>query len=141
MCCAIKPMSSWHLNKVVTVCRERCGGQGYLSINGFGEMFGSAHAGMTAEGDNSVLMQKVTKEHMTMFKPHSLEKPKKIDLSDPSCFLYLFKVRENEQYDSLRNKIGKAMIFTKVRQRRERRRLFLVKLTFLSLHQGWEKLT
>ncbi len=33
MCCAIKPMSSWHLNKTVRVARERCGGQGYLSIN------------------------------------------------------------------------------------------------------------
>merc|ERR1719328_1028201 len=39
MCCAIKPMSSWHLNKTVTVCRERCGGQGYLSINRFGTIF------------------------------------------------------------------------------------------------------
>ncbi len=33
MCCAIKPMAAWHLNKTVTVARERCGGQGYLSIN------------------------------------------------------------------------------------------------------------
>ena len=30
---------------------------GYLSINRFGTIFASAHAGMTAEGDNSVLMQ------------------------------------------------------------------------------------
>ena len=27
MCCAIKPSSSWHLGKVVTTARERCGGQ------------------------------------------------------------------------------------------------------------------
>jgi acyl-CoA oxidase len=33
-------------------CRERCGGQGYLSVNRFGELIGFAHAGMTAEGDN-----------------------------------------------------------------------------------------
>ena len=26
MCCAIKPMTAWHLNKTVTICRERCGG-------------------------------------------------------------------------------------------------------------------
>jgi hypothetical protein len=32
--------------------RERCGGQGYLSVNRFGELIGFAHAGMTAEGDN-----------------------------------------------------------------------------------------
>jgi hypothetical protein len=34
------------------VRRERCGGQGYLSVNRFGELIGFAHAGMTAEGDN-----------------------------------------------------------------------------------------
>lgn len=34
------------------LCRERCGGQGYLSVNRFGELIGFAHAGMTAEGDN-----------------------------------------------------------------------------------------
>lgn len=34
------------------LCRERCGGQGYLSCNRFGELIGFAHAGMTAEGDN-----------------------------------------------------------------------------------------
>ena len=74
MCCAIKPSSSWHLGKVVTTARERCGGQGYLSASRslhncpcfvllrycrIGTYFGSAHAGQTAEGDNSVLMQKV----------------------------------------------------------------------------------
>ena len=41
---------------------ERCGGQGYLAVNQFGEAIGGAHAGITAEGDNRVLWQKVTKE-------------------------------------------------------------------------------
>eukprot|EP00095_Tigriopus_kingsejongensis_P008197 maker-scaffold895_size84271-snap-gene-0.25 protein:Tk08197 transcript:maker-scaffold895_size84271-snap-gene-0.25-mRNA-1 annotation:"hypothetical protein LOTGIDRAFT_127454" len=27
MCCAIKPISSWNLEEVVSICRERCGGQ------------------------------------------------------------------------------------------------------------------
>ncbi len=27
MCCALKPVASWHLEEVVSVCRERCGGQ------------------------------------------------------------------------------------------------------------------
>merc|ERR1712004_917270 len=64
MCCAIKPTASWLLEEVVSVCRERCGGQGYLSCNRFGTFLGLAHAAMTAEGDNSVLMQKVAKEHL-----------------------------------------------------------------------------
>ncbi len=27
MCCALKPVASWHLEEVVSVARERCGGQ------------------------------------------------------------------------------------------------------------------
>ena len=48
-----------------TTCRERCGGQGYLSCNRFGQILGFAHAGMTAEGDNRVLMMKVAKEYLS----------------------------------------------------------------------------
>jgi hypothetical protein len=46
------------------VCR--CGGQGYLSCNRFGGIIGFAHATVTAEGDNRVLMQKVAKELIGM---------------------------------------------------------------------------
>ena len=52
LCCSIKPLVSWNANVVATVCRERCGGQGYLLCNVFGLAIGFAHAGMTAEGDN-----------------------------------------------------------------------------------------
>lgn len=61
-CCAIKALITWHAENTVTVCRERCGGQGYLAANMFAELLAGAHAGMTAEGDNAVLMQKVAKE-------------------------------------------------------------------------------
>ncbi|KAL7062143.1 hypothetical protein AAHC03_01091 [Spirometra sp. Aus1] len=64
MCCAIKPLASWHLAHTASVCRERSGGQGYLSCNRFGVFLGCAHAAITAEGDNSVLMQKVAKERL-----------------------------------------------------------------------------
>ena len=62
LCCLIKPLVTWHCCKASNVFRERCGGQGYLSANRVGAGMEFAHAGMTAEGDNSVLMQKVTKE-------------------------------------------------------------------------------
>ncbi|KAK9840200.1 hypothetical protein WJX74_005380 [Apatococcus lobatus] len=64
LCCAIKPLCAWNAEDTATTCRERCGGQGYLSCNRFGAILGFAHAGMTAEGDNRVLMQKVAKEYM-----------------------------------------------------------------------------
>lgn len=60
--CAMKAMITWHAERVASVARERCGGQGYLACNRFGDGITGAHAGITAEGDNSVLMQKVAKE-------------------------------------------------------------------------------
>ena len=53
------------LQESATTCRERCGGGGYLAANRFGSLIGFAHAGMTAEGDNSVLFQKVARELLT----------------------------------------------------------------------------
>jgi len=58
----IKPISTWNQNEVGNVSRERAGGQGYLSVNRLSEGIAFGHSGMTAEGDNSVLMQKVAKE-------------------------------------------------------------------------------
>ena len=94
MCCAIKPLSSWLLEEVVSVTRERCGGQGYLSANRFGTFLGLAHAAMTAEGDNSVLMQKVAKEHLgyMMKNPPKIEKPANTSVSDQNYLHYLLKV-------------------------------------------------
>lgn len=65
LCCVIKPLISWNLREVAGVSIERCGGQGFLSCNRLTEGIGSGHSGMVAEGDNSVLMQKVAKELMT----------------------------------------------------------------------------
>ena len=64
-CCIDKTMIGWNLNNVVTVCRERCGGQGYLGCNRFGDYMSLAHASMTAEGDNRVLMTKIVKDMIT----------------------------------------------------------------------------
>jgi len=55
-------MVSWHLEKTGRICRERCGGGSYLQCNVVAEGISSSHSGMTAEGDNSVLMQKVVKD-------------------------------------------------------------------------------
>ena len=66
LCCIMKTLISWHNEETATTCRERCGGQGYLSANRLGESIWGAHAGLTAEGDNRVLMQKVAKELLAM---------------------------------------------------------------------------
>ncbi|XP_043224946.1 putative acyl-coenzyme A oxidase 3.2, peroxisomal [Amphibalanus amphitrite] len=107
MCCAIKPMASWLFERVVTTCRERCGGAGYLACNRFGEMMGSAHAAMTAEGDNSVLMQKVAKERLSAFMP-SMPEPVDVDLDDTSVLHQLLISRENLAFGLLGMKLMKA---------------------------------
>ena len=58
-------------------------------------MLGSAHAAITAEGDNSVLMQKVAKERLTTFKPLEVNEDLKEAVSDPAYLHDLLKRREN----------------------------------------------
>jgi acyl-CoA oxidase len=65
MCCIDKCLIVWNLDAVASTCRERSGGQGYLACNRFGEFISLAHASMTAEGDNRVLMIKIVKDYMT----------------------------------------------------------------------------
>jgi acyl-CoA oxidase len=54
--CITKCMVTWHAGETASVCRERCGGGGYLHYNVVSSGVEGAHSGMTAEGDNRVLM-------------------------------------------------------------------------------------
>mmetsp|Transcript_23439 Transcript_23439/g.23081 ORF Transcript_23439/g.23081 Transcript_23439/m.23081 type:complete len:118 (+) Transcript_23439:967-1320(+) len=65
LCCIDKTLISWNSERLATVARERCGGQGYLDRSKFGEIISGAHSAMTAEGDNRVLMLKVVKDLLT----------------------------------------------------------------------------
>eukprot|EP00735_Rhodelphis_limneticus_P010469 TRINITY_DN3213_c0_g1::TRINITY_DN3213_c0_g1_i1::g.29727::m.29727 TRINITY_DN3213_c0_g1::TRINITY_DN3213_c0_g1_i1::g.29727 ORF type:complete len:668 (+),score=204.20,sp/P0CZ23/ACOX3_ARATH/34.58/3e-103,ACOX/PF01756.14/3.2e+03,ACOX/PF01756.14/7.7e-19,Acyl-CoA_dh_M/PF02770.14/3.8e-11,Acyl-CoA_dh_1/PF00441.19/6e-06,Acyl-CoA_ox_N/PF14749.1/0.27,Acyl-CoA_ox_N/PF14749.1/7.1e+02 TRINITY_DN3213_c0_g1_i1:62-2005(+) len=65
---SIKPAVSWNNEECGSISRERCGGQGYLSANRLGDTIAFSHAGITAEGDNRVLMQKVAKELLQYMK-------------------------------------------------------------------------
>ena len=62
VCCAVKGLATWNLERVSTVTRERCGGGGYTAHARIAEGIAGAHSGMTAEGDNRVLMQKIVKD-------------------------------------------------------------------------------
>jgi acyl-CoA oxidase len=86
LCCVIKPLVSWLNQEVGTVCRERCGGQGYLACNRLGDVIGFSHAGMTAEGDNRVLMQKVTKETIALRQKKRFLPPALSSSSSPPSF-------------------------------------------------------
>jgi acyl-CoA oxidase len=68
LCCIDKCLITWNLERVSNIVRERCGGQGYIACNRLGEYISLAHASITAEGDNRVLMTKVIKDLMINIK-------------------------------------------------------------------------
>jgi len=114
LCCVIKPLVTWNFERTATVCRERCGGQGYLSVNRFGSFIGFSHAGMTAEGDNSVLMQKVSKEFLAAIQSGATKFPhvanhkdsKSWDVSKFDVLLDLMKLREQKVFHELSTSMG-----------------------------------
>ncbi|ELT92145.1 hypothetical protein CAPTEDRAFT_182867 [Capitella teleta] len=108
MCCVIKPLVSWHLQKTATVSRERCGGQGFLSVNRFGTFIGMSHAAMTAEGDNSVLMQKVAKEHLATFKPQDVGEILDANVQDLKFLHQILQRVENARFMTLGGHLMKA---------------------------------
>lgn len=114
LCCVIKPLISWHTNVVATTGRERSGGQGYLSSNKFGHIIGFSHAGMTAEGDNSVLMQKVAKELLSMVKSKTYEPPQTnskatANITNLEYLFHIVGLREKNLLSSLGMKLATKM--------------------------------
>jgi acyl-CoA oxidase len=57
----IKAYSTWQAVHTVQVCRESCGGEGYMFVNRFAALKADADIFTTFEGDNTVLMQLVAK--------------------------------------------------------------------------------
>lgn len=91
ICCLDKTMLGWHTERSISQLRERAGGQGYLAANIFGEGIAGAHAGMTAEGDNRVLMVKVVKDLLSIYmkKPDYFYNGENIKLTDVKQLLDL----------------------------------------------------
>jgi len=68
ICSVVKTMMGWNFAKTAAVCRERCGGMGFLSNSRFGDYLACAHTALTAEGDNRVLMHKIVKDMLKRLK-------------------------------------------------------------------------
>lgn len=58
----LKAYSTWHAADAISVCREACGGAGYLDENQLPLLRGDIDVFKTFEGDNTVLTQLVGKE-------------------------------------------------------------------------------
>ncbi|MDH3708640.1 MAG: acyl-CoA dehydrogenase family protein, partial [Cyclobacteriaceae bacterium] len=64
----LKAYSTWNTTHTLQVCREACGGIGYLWENRLGELKADTEIYSTFEGDNTVLMQLVAKSRLAEFK-------------------------------------------------------------------------
>lgn len=64
----IKAYCTWNTTSTLQVCREACGGSGYLWENRLGELKADTEIFTTFEGDNTVLMQLVAKSRLAEFK-------------------------------------------------------------------------
>ena len=64
----LKSYSTWFTTTALQECREACGGKGYLSENRFADLKADTDIYTTFEGDNTVLMQLVSKGLLSDFK-------------------------------------------------------------------------
>lgn len=115
ICSIVKTMMGWNFARVATVCRERCGGMGFLSSSRFADYLAVAHTSLTAEGDNRVLMHKIVKDlikglHAPVSKT-SLNVKKQIgtfdDVSAIESLVDLFKFRQTVLKERMVAKMAK----------------------------------
>lgn len=64
----LKAFATWNTTATLQVCRECCGGKGYLSENRIEVLKNDTDVFTTFEGDNTVLLQLVAKSRLTEFK-------------------------------------------------------------------------
>jgi acyl-CoA oxidase len=64
----IKAIATWHATRTIQDCREACGGAGYLAENRLPVLKADTDVFTTFEGDNTVLLQLVSKALLTGYK-------------------------------------------------------------------------
>jgi acyl-CoA oxidase len=64
----LKVAQTWHATKTIQMCREACGGAGYLQENRLPHLKADTDVFTTFEGDNTVLLQLVAKGLLTGYR-------------------------------------------------------------------------
>ncbi|WP_432670739.1 acyl-CoA dehydrogenase [Flavobacterium sp. SM2513] len=64
----LKSYTTWFATATLQECREACGGKGYLSENRIDALKNDTDVYTTFEGDNTVLMQLVAKNRLSVFR-------------------------------------------------------------------------
>ncbi|GAA1556819.1 acyl-CoA dehydrogenase [Kribbella lupini] len=63
-----KALGTWHATEAIQMCREACGGAGYLAENRLSALKADTDVFTTFEGDNTVLLQLVAKGLLTDYR-------------------------------------------------------------------------
>ncbi|RKS04619.1 acyl-coenzyme A oxidase [Nocardiopsis sp. Huas11] len=66
----LKAVATWHATETIQTCREACGGAGYLAENRIPQLKADSDIFTTFEGDNTVLLQQLTKGLLTNFQDY-----------------------------------------------------------------------
>jgi len=64
----LKALATWHATRTLQLCREACGGQGYLSVNRLDDLKNDTEIFTTFEGDNTVLLQLTAKNLLGAYR-------------------------------------------------------------------------
>lgn len=64
----LKAVTTWNATQTIQICREACGGEGYLAVNRISALKADTDIYTTFEGDNTVLMQLVAKNLLSEFR-------------------------------------------------------------------------
>jgi acyl-CoA oxidase len=75
----VKPVSTWEMEEVARVCRERCGAQGIFNVNRISDYILLLQGLITAEGDNQVLLATVALQMLA--RPWSGEVPQVLPIN------------------------------------------------------------
>lgn len=101
----LKPVVTWEVDAIVTLCRERCGAQGIFGINRIID-FGTLLPGVvTAEGDNPVLLSTTAGQMLAQPWSESVPAPQQYasgDVTDCEWLIELLRFREYELWTSIR---------------------------------------
>ncbi|ELU15508.1 hypothetical protein CAPTEDRAFT_143276, partial [Capitella teleta] len=63
----LKAYTTWEAIDTLQICRECCGGQGFMEVNRLASLKRDADVFVTFEGDNTVLLQQVAKDLLAQY--------------------------------------------------------------------------
>jgi len=71
----VKAMATWNRADTLRQCRECCGGMGYSELNQISTILTHYEVDLTYEGDNTVLLQQVSRHLLTAYSKGALHPP------------------------------------------------------------------